>query len=1770
MYKEQPPKGKGRIAQSELVSEQKQENGTGGLQTDAAECERGAWSLACATEEEWQSLAESIKEKPSSKDRQLYKLISENFLPEISSMIVYKEKQRQERLSQTTPVRSSERLVVKRILLEEEETMVAIAEVEEQKRRDEEMDRQLVLAVQRREQEKLQEEERRQEMEEKVKAVEAECERGAWSLACATEEEWQSLAESIKEKPSSKDRQLYKLISENFLPEISSMIVYKEKQRQERLSQTTPVRSSERLVVKRILLEEEETMVAIAEVEEQKRRDEEMDRQLVLAVQRREQEKLQEEERRQEMEEKVKAVEERARRRKMREEKAWLLSQGKELPPELLNLDPHSPVRRARRTRHILELDEDYTALYKGKSRLNTSLLGHRLGYHVIQLKNYNALLEVLDALKAHRDSWPFMEPVDESYAPNYNEIIETPMDLSTIEKKLNEGLYISKEVFVTDVKIMFENCQEYNGEDSEYTKMAETLEGCFNKALLKHFPSEEVDTDEEFRVRSEERDRKERRRIRLHRQGGLETLPKVTDQALRRKKPPGKPQDHRLTPPPPLAPAWMNGPVNNQGFPHTLPYPGGMSTVQAASPIYRPPHTMHRPPAPGMFRPRLCLDPRFPFHPQRLPEPGHQRLPQHFPIQPSPGINEPCAPRLTGPEFKQQQPPYVGPTHGPSLGPRPTPLQSGGLCTPPPEASMYPSQKYQHGYIPLQPEGMLRHPGGVAPSNAVPPGPVYARFRHPNGAQPPMWSGMNGVPQERPTAPAGGGEPNPSGVPQIQIPSQQHSFNPMMDPSVIRPPKQWPDQQPGYLPHSSQPGDYYRLVAGVSPQGPNPPRMLPQPASYLRPPAPPPPPAPQEHRLHLGSMLDSPEMIALQQLSASSQPQGGPPLLPILQHPGTFQQPHRGHPAQPQAPPPEIQPLKPARESLVEAPVSEDAFIKGIPPSEPKFADPIQNPRAGPVPMEMDRKAPMCPEEPPQRQNPSAPDGGSEPQNSLREPVQNQARLRDAVAQEGRETEERKSEGAADQPSMNKNKADHTSDSTAKTEKLEPASGSQKHAAANCAPKRPGNAGIMYPNGDVKDQGLNVPGESQVIGNRGPGPQNSAALPYGHIQENMSQGQYNLSSPSHGIIYLLVPQIQIPSQQHSFNPMMDPSVIRPPKQWPDQQPGYLPHSSQPGDYYRLAAGVSPQGPNPPRMLPQPASYLRPPAPPPPPAPQEHRLHLGSMLDSPEMIALQQLSASSQPQGGPPLLPILQHPGTFQQPHRGHPAQPQAPPPEIQPLKPARESLVEAPVSEDAFIKGIPPSEPKFADPIQNPRAGPVPMEMDRKAPMCPEEPPQRLNPSAPDGGSEPQNSLREPVQNQARLRDGVAQEGRETEERKSEGAADQPSMNKNKADHTSDSTAKTEKLEPASGSQKHAAANCAPKRPGNAGIMYPNGDVKDQGLNVPGESQVIGNRGPGPQNSAALPYGHIQENMSQGQYNLSSPSHGMYGMPMGQPLQVPNRQPFPGQSVPQNLPPQRGPAAYPQFHHQGAAYPYHMASQNQGSPNMFHQYRQPHYYPHPQGSSGGGFPAEDWRGPPYHPRHPMPQTAYMPAPNTNGNGQLRESSISPHGSESSTGSLVSPNLIPERTRSSSVENRDLASPMKPSDLGDQQDRPESPKEILDLDSHNAAARRRSAQPPAPGFMYDPRTMHPGMVGSGGGPPRMMAHPSSYAPRPFTHSPYTAQRPHHPMMHAMQHPGHVAFPQGQPRMPMYGHSDERMGHFQGMMIQQTAMGPMQEQYLHPG
>uniref|UniRef100_A0A4W5RGU5 CECR2 histone acetyl-lysine reader n=1 Tax=Hucho hucho TaxID=62062 RepID=A0A4W5RGU5_9TELE len=584
--------------------------------------------------------------------------------------------------------------------------------------------------------------------------------RGAWSLVCDTEEQWASLAESIKDKTSPQDRHLYRIISQNFLPEISSMIEHKD------------------------------TLQAIANKEQQKQRDEDMDRQALLMEQRREEEMLLQEERQREELEKLQAVEvksllcvincgscvllflsERARRRKLREEKAWLISQGKDLPPELLHLEPHSPIRRSHRTKDY-EIDDDYTALYK-----------------------------VLEALRAHKDAWPFLEPVDESYAPNYNAVIQTPMDLSTIETKLNEGEYIAKEEFVSDVKLMFENCIEYNGEDSEYSIMAESLERCFSRALLKHFPSEDGDTDEEFHVSGEdrERDRKEKRRSKGNKQAGPGSLIRATEQASRKRTHPGGKAIQYLL------------------YSHNVLRLNNVLCVsdllELVDFIFAAMHIL----IDVVFQPHMGdghhVGPRYQMGPD-----GRPLQPQHH----------------------RQQHPYMGPTNGPSLGPRPVALQSGGLCTPMPDSSMYLSRQRTNGH-PL-------HPGGNCyPGPDVPPRHNYPAF-HPGMGMPlNMWSGMNHQGQERPSGPGKHA--------QNMANHQQHPYNH----GGPRPmgPKPWPEQPGGPGAYPPHPNGQYRMSTGIT-SSPGP--------MALRTPMP-----HQDSRQCLASMLESPEMIALQQLSASS-----------------------------------------------------------------------------------------------------------------------------------------------------------------------------------------------------------------------------------------------------------------------------------------------------------------------------------------------------------------------------------------------------------------------------------------------------------------------------------------------------------------------------------------------------------------------------------------------------------------------------------------------------------------------------------------------------------------------------------------------------------------------------------------------------------------------------------------------------------------------------------------------------------------------------------
>lgn len=76
-----------------------------------------------------------------------------------------------------------------------------------------------------------------------------------------------------------------------------------------------------------------------------------------------------------------------------------------------------------------------------------------------------NELLGVMRALNVLPCAKPFSRPVDVIglNIPDYLEIIQKPMDLGTIKKKLMGKEYANQDEFLEDVYLIFENCRKYN-----------------------------------------------------------------------------------------------------------------------------------------------------------------------------------------------------------------------------------------------------------------------------------------------------------------------------------------------------------------------------------------------------------------------------------------------------------------------------------------------------------------------------------------------------------------------------------------------------------------------------------------------------------------------------------------------------------------------------------------------------------------------------------------------------------------------------------------------------------------------------------------------------------------------------------------------------------------------------------------------------------------------------------------------------------------------------------------------------------------------------------------------------------------------------------------------------------------------------------------------------------------------------------------------------------------------------------------------------------
>uniref|UniRef100_A0A4X2LAI0 Bromodomain adjacent to zinc finger domain protein 2B n=1 Tax=Vombatus ursinus TaxID=29139 RepID=A0A4X2LAI0_VOMUR len=88
----------------------------------------------------------------------------------------------------------------------------------------------------------------------------------------------------------------------------------------------------------------------------------------------------------------------------------------------------------------------------------------------------------ILTEMETHEDAWPFLLPVNLKLVPGYKKVIKKPMDFSTIREKLSSGQYSNLETFALDVRLVFDNCETFNEDDSDIGRAGHNMRKYFEK----------------------------------------------------------------------------------------------------------------------------------------------------------------------------------------------------------------------------------------------------------------------------------------------------------------------------------------------------------------------------------------------------------------------------------------------------------------------------------------------------------------------------------------------------------------------------------------------------------------------------------------------------------------------------------------------------------------------------------------------------------------------------------------------------------------------------------------------------------------------------------------------------------------------------------------------------------------------------------------------------------------------------------------------------------------------------------------------------------------------------------------------------------------------------------------------------------------------------------------------------------------------------------------------------------------------------------------
>lgn len=109
-----------------------------------------------------------------------------------------------------------------------------------------------------------------------------------------------------------------------------------------------------------------------------------------------------------------------------------------------------------------------------------------------------NQCADTLKKLRTHKFAWAFNKPVDpvELNIPDYFQIITRPMDLGTVQGRLDNEYYTTPMEFAEDVRLTFANAMKYNPPGNDFHYMAVSLSQFFEgkwKIIEQKLAGEEV-----------------------------------------------------------------------------------------------------------------------------------------------------------------------------------------------------------------------------------------------------------------------------------------------------------------------------------------------------------------------------------------------------------------------------------------------------------------------------------------------------------------------------------------------------------------------------------------------------------------------------------------------------------------------------------------------------------------------------------------------------------------------------------------------------------------------------------------------------------------------------------------------------------------------------------------------------------------------------------------------------------------------------------------------------------------------------------------------------------------------------------------------------------------------------------------------------------------------------------------------------------------------------------------------------------------------------